>query len=64
MERIESQNKQHAMRCNNKYVFKVDNKVGTKYQRSSYYIGTLSWNKLPKDVQFAGSIYEFKKLVK
>ena len=52
------------LRCNNKYVFKVDNKVGTKYQRSSYYKGSLLWNELPKEVQFAGSICEFKKLVK
>ena len=34
------------------------------YQPNPYYKGTLLWNDLPKDVQFAGSIYEFKKVVK
>ena len=42
----------------------ADNKVGTKYQCSLYYKGTLLWNELPKDIQFAGDVYEFKKLVK
>ena len=38
------------LRSNAKYIFKTDNKVGTKYQRSAYYLGTLLWNDLPKDV--------------
>ena len=53
-----------ALRSNNKYIFKTDNKVGTKYQCSPYYKGTLLWNELPKDIQFAGDVYEFKKRVK
>ena len=52
------------LRSNIKYIFKTDNKIGTKYQRSPYYLGTLLWNELPKDVQFADNVYEFKKLVK
>ena len=54
------------LRSNDKYIFKIDSKIGTKYQRSQYYKGTSLWNDidLPKDVQFAGSIYEFKKLAK
>ena len=54
------------LRINNKYIFKTDSKIGTKYQRSPYYQGTLLWNELPAHVQFADSvyIYEFKKLVK
>ena len=41
-----------TLRSNNKYIFKTDNKVGTKYQRSPFYQGTILWNELPKDVQF------------
>ena len=52
------------LRSNNKYIFKTDNKIGTKHQRSPYYQGTLLWNELPHDVQFANCVYEFKKLVR
>ena len=53
-----------TLRSNNKYIFKTDNKVGTKYQRSPFYQGTILWNELPKDVQFTDNMYKFKKLVK
>ena len=53
-----------ALRSNDKYVFKTDNKIGTKYKRSPYYIGTLLWNELPKDAQFSDTVFEFKKHVK
>ena len=52
------------LRSNVKYIFKTDNKVGTKYQLLSYYLSTLLCNDLPKDVQFADNVYEFKKFVK
>ena len=52
------------LRSNNNYVFKIDNKIGTKYQRSPYYQGTLLWNELSRDLQFADNIYDFKKRVK
>ena len=35
------------LRSNEKYISKTDRKIGTKYQRSPYYIGTLLWNELP-----------------
>ena len=45
----------HVIRANTrsqqKYVFKVDAKIGKKYERSPYYIGTCLWNKLSKDIQ-------------
>ena len=34
-----------------KYVFKVDTKMGTKYKKSPYYLGTILWNGLDKDTQ-------------
>ena len=39
--------------------FKIDTKIGKKYERSSYYQGTKLWDKLPKETQFAETIYEF-----
>ena len=36
-------------RSQQKYVFKVDAKIGKKYERSPYYVGTCLWNKLSKD---------------
>ena len=44
------------LRSNNKYIFKTDNKIRTTYQCSPYHQGTLLWNELPKDVQFADSV--------
>ena len=41
------------LRSNTKFIFKTDSKIGTKYQRSPYYQGTLLWNELPTPVQFA-----------
>ena len=51
------------LRSNNKYTFKTDNKVGTKYQRSPYYQGTFLWNELSPTEHFADTVQEFKKLV-
>ena len=50
--------------CNQqKYVFKVDAKIGKKYERSPYYIGTRLWNKLSKDIQNSENVYVFKNKV-
>ena len=46
-----------------KYVFKVDTKVGKKYERSPYYIGTRLWNKLGKNVQESDDVYVFKNKI-
>ena len=46
-----------------KYVFKIDRKIGTKYQHSPFYKGTLLWNDLSADIQFSRDIFEFKKLI-
>ena len=46
-----------------KYVFKTDTKIGKKYEKSPYNQGTLLWDKLPKETQFAENIFEFKKRI-
>ena len=51
------------LRSNEKYIFKVDNKIGTKYQRSPFYTGTLLWNEWPADTQKLNDIIRFKQLV-
>ena len=51
------------LRSNEKYIFKVDNKIGTKYERSQFYTGTLLWNELPADTQKLNDIIRFKQLV-
>ena len=47
-----------------KYIFKVDIgiEIGTKYQGSPFYIGTLLWNELNANTQFARDIIQFKQL--
>ena len=50
-------------RSQQKYVFKVDTKIGKKYERSPYYIGTRLWNKLNKDIQKSDNIYVFRNKV-
>ena len=44
-------------------VFKIDRKIGTKYQHSPFYKGTLLLNDLSADIQFSRDIFEFKKLI-
>ena len=44
-----------------KFVFKMDNRVGTKYSHSPLYKGSKLWDSLAKDVQFSDSIYLFKQ---
>ena len=48
-------------RQNDKFVFKTDNRVGTKYSHSPLYKGTKLWDSLEKDVQFSESINLFKQ---
>ena len=47
-----------------KYTFRTDNRIGTKYSTSPYYKGTELWNILEKDVQFSDSIFLFKQHIK
>ena len=44
------------LRSNDKYIFKTDRKIGTKYQNS-----TLLWNDLPVNIQFADTVGVFKQ---
>ena len=47
-------------RATDKFIFKVESKIGTKYEHSPYYKGTKLWNDLPRDVQFADNKWAFK----
>ena len=51
------------LRSRDKYIFKVDRKIGTKYQHSPYYKGTLLWNELNVGTQFARDVMIFKQFV-
>ena len=51
------------LRSADKYSFKVNRKIGTKYQHSPFYIGTLLWNDLNVTTQFARDIIQFKQLI-
>ena len=52
------------MRGQQKYVFKVDAKIGKKYERSPYLSGTHLWDKLQKNVQESENVYVYKNKVK
>ena len=51
------------LRSADKYIFKVDRKIGTTYQRSPFYVGTLLWNDLNVGIQFSRDVVQFKQLV-
>ena len=50
-------------RSQTKYVFKTDTKIGKKYEKSPYYLGTRLWNGLDKVTQDSDSIYTFNKKI-
>ena len=52
-----------VLRNNDKYTFKLDRKIGTKYQHSPFYRGTLLWNELSVHIQTANDVIRFKQLV-
>ena len=52
------------LHSNEKYIFKTDSKIGTKYQNSLYYKGTVFWNDFPKNLQFADRVGCFKQLLR
>ena len=54
---------QRDLRSGNKFIFKVDTKIGTKYQNSPFYKGTILWNDLTPGIQFSRDIFQFKQLV-
>ena len=51
----------HITQHQEKHVFITDSKIRKKYEKSPYFIGTLSWDKLTSKVQESESIWEFKK---
>ena len=52
-----------VLRNNDKYTFKLDRKIGTKYQHSPFYRGTLLCNELSVHIQTANDVKRFKQLV-
>ena len=46
-----------------KYVFKTDVKIGKKYQRSPFYLGTILWDALDKTTQDLPCRYAFKRKI-
>ena len=44
-------------RSQQKFVFKVDPKIGKKYERSPFYLGTRLWDKLQKNIQESENVY-------
>ena len=44
----------------NKFVFKTETKIGTKYENSPFYKGTKLWNGLTQDIQSADDKWIFK----
>ena len=51
-------------RQNEKYVFRMDSKIGNKYSHSPYYKGCKLWNALPRETQLLNSTSIFKHLIK
>ena len=43
-----------------KYVFRTDVKIGTKYSNSPYYKGSTLWNNLSREMQLSESLCSFK----
>ena len=50
-------------RSQTKFVFKTETKIGKKYEKSPFYLGTRLWNALDKETQKCDSIYSFKKKI-
>ena len=46
-----------------KIVFKVPTRITPKYEKSPFYMGTILWNELSRDIQIAQSVPEFKKAI-
>ena len=51
-------------RQQDKYIFRTDSKIGTKYATRPYYKGTKLWNVLTREIQFSESIYIFKTQIR
>ena len=50
-------------RSQTKYVFKTETKMGKKYQRSPFYLGTRLWDALDKTTQDIPCKYSFKRKI-
>ena len=51
---------ERVTRANQSFVFKTETRIGSKYENSPFYRGTVFWNKLPKDTQFSEELSMFK----
>ena len=50
-------------RSQTKYVFKTETEIGRKYEKSSYYLGTILCNGLDRETQDSDSIFSFKRKI-
>ena len=50
-------------RSQTKYVFKTDVKIGKKYEKSPFFLGTILWNALNKETQDLPCRYAFKRKI-
>ena len=44
----------------NKFVFKTETKIGSKYENSPFYKGTKLWNGLNQEIQYSDNKWIFK----
>ena len=47
-------------RNNQKFVFKSETRIGTKYEKSPFYQGTTLWNSLSQELQFCDNTSMFE----
>ena len=46
-----------------KFVFKTETKIGTKYEKSAFYQGTKPWNNLSREIQDSEDKWIFKSQI-
>ena len=51
-------------RMSNRTVFKTDNKEGSLYKKSAYFVGTKLWDSLNLSIIESPDIFSFKKRLK
>ena len=57
----------HVIQANTRsqqnFAFKVDPKIGKKYERSPFCLGTRLWDKLQKNIQESENVYVFRNKI-
>ena len=52
--------RERVTRTNDKFIFKTETRIGTKFMNSSFYYGTILWNGLSGEIQSSDNIFMFK----